>query len=411
MLKSIEKYYWANKGPIDRAVVISWLLKDSAWMATIVWQGMIFGAISIVLHAFYLIADARITLRFHHMSMLCWVIGNYLWMIVEFYCTSPSSHVHIGLDTPVGGITEHYQYVLVHVKHWLFMSAVICQVIVYTGFYFGFVPVPTDEEEDALRRGSQPTAATLQQGSKDTDHEVTIDLGNRVTQTDTTPGSDGQVKVQQSTDSEDDDQLPPASERIFGAPMVVCEYLYLWPWVLKDLFWSWATGDFGDLHMFTEITSETLAIIFGCSAMLAFAYVAVLYRHNLEPFLDSVTSVCWVAANLCWMCGEFFIRYDNMEFDDHTEQNDTETRIFSSIFFLLGLSIQFCIVTYHVGMWFTNPDPKVKYSKQYIELVNVSAGDIAGDALGDVEGGATRDKKVGHDYRDVHAVVTNAMHS
>ena len=407
VLKSIENFYWAHKGRIERAVVISWLMKDLAWMATIVWQGMIFGAISILLHAFFLVADARIALRFHHLSMLCWVVGNYLWMIVEFYCTIPSSHIHIGLDTPVGGITKPYQLILVHVKHWLFMTAVISQVIVYGGFFFGYISVPTDEEEDALRNQSKPTAASLQQGDKDRDQEVTIELGNRITTGDELPGGPT------PTPDSDEDRGLDASERIFGASMVVCEYLYLGPWMLKDLFWSWATGDFGDLHMFKEVTSEVLAITFGCIAMAAFTYVAFLYRHNLEAFLDSVTSVCWVAANLTWMCGEFFIRYDNMEVDDLTEHNDSSTRMFSAMFFIIGLLIQFCIVVYYLGKWFATSQG-VKNSKQYVELINISNVENGGcDALaGDMQTIPTGDPddNVTQDHRDVHAVVTNALH-
>ena len=47
------------------------------------------------------------------------------------------------------------------------------------------------------------------------------------------------------------------------------------------------------------------------------------------------------------MVGEFFIRYDNMEFDDHTEHNDTSTRVLSLVLFLSGIVIQICIISYY----------------------------------------------------------------
>lgn len=436
-LQRMESFYWAYKSPIERMVVISWLLKDLAWMATIVWQGMIFGVISILLHGYFLVADARVAMRFHHTSMLCWVTGNFFWMILEFYCTVPSSGVHIGLSTPVGGITEHYQYVLIHTKHWLFMTAVIMQAIVYSGFFFGFIAIPTDEEEEELRKKNKPVTSSAasttrhqqqQEEGKETSHdEVTIDLSNRhvaLSQMGDGPdsASDGHDSPHQPAVITGEDSVSNANERLFGAPMVVCEYLYLWPWVLKDLFWSWATGDFGDLKLFTEVTSESLAIIFGCSAMAAFTYVGVLYRHNLENFLDSVTSVCWVAANLTWMCGEFFIRYDNMELDDQTEQNDTITRIFSTMFFLIGLGIQFCIVMYYFSEYVqtqvsvSHAPKRVNARKQYVELVNMSGLDAGGPrvpsgiSLTEENNSEAPNHTTGDDHRNIHTVVTNAMH-
>ena len=54
------------------------------------------------------------------------------------------------------------------------------------------------------------------------------------------------------------------------------------------------------------------------------------------------------------MMGEFFIRYDNMEFDDHNEHNDTFTRIIALVLFLTGICIECSIIGYYTVIYITN---------------------------------------------------------
>ena len=46
------------------------------------------------------------------------------------------------------------------------------------------------------------------------------------------------------------------------------------------------------------------------------------------------------------MSGEFFLRYQNEELDDGDQGSDTNTRIASSCFFSLGLSLQILLILY-----------------------------------------------------------------
>ena len=239
MLKRLELCYWRNKGSLERSLLICWLLKDFAWMTTIVLQGFIFGSLSILLHGLFLIADNRLALRFYHASMFLWVIANFIWMFLEFTCSNPSTHIHIGLVTPIGGVTDYYQVVLIQIKHWLFLCAVIIQIVLYIGLLKGFVPMPIDEPETGIK-GDNPTEV------RDIQHEnenemVTIDLStvNPVIDNNktVTPTEEPIVEADNNANA-----CTNADERIFGCSMIVIENFYVLFWMFKDLFWSWSTG-------------------------------------------------------------------------------------------------------------------------------------------------------------------------
>jgi len=74
------------------------------------------------------------------------------------------------------------------------------------------------------------------------------------------------------------------------------------------------------------------------------------------------------------MMGEFFIRYDNMEFDDGNEQNDSETRLLSLTCFLSGLVVQALLLMYVAYNTYYLPTvEKANYEKVGISGVASSA--------------------------------------
>jgi len=121
------------------------------------------------------------------------------------------------------------------------------------------------------------------------------------------------------------------------------ENSYIFFWVSKDLFWSWGTGDLVRGRN-PAIVFETAALMFGTSALCVYSITAYLHRRNLLRFADTISTMCWLSANFVWMCGEFFIRYQNLDLDDTSAGNDGETRIASSCLFMTGLLIQCGII-------------------------------------------------------------------
>lgn len=139
--------------------------------------------------------------------------------------------------------------------------------------------------------------------------------------------------------SSDDALLAPETIPNYSLTLAYVENAYIIFWITKDLFWSWGTGDLTkgrDLAIFYE----AMAISFGTLSIFIYLLTSYLYRRNIIRLLDSITVVFWISANFVWMCGEFFLRYDNLAYDDMDEGNDSDTRLASAALFSLGLCIQ-----------------------------------------------------------------------
>jgi len=130
--------------------------------------------------------------------------------------------------------------------------------------------------------------------------------------------------------------------------MLFLENFYILFWISKDLFWSAGTGDFLIRSPRSLIIGfECIAMLFGSLAIYIYTIIAYgYYRYDTIKFLDALTIICWIGANYCWMCGEFFIRYDHLLLDDGTEGNDTLTRCASMTLFLSGIAIQWYLAIY-----------------------------------------------------------------
>ena len=68
----------------ERALVIAWLLKDFAWMLTNVYVALPMGVVSVALHVGLVFFESRPGFRWYDVSLLLWVVGNFLWMCTEF---------------------------------------------------------------------------------------------------------------------------------------------------------------------------------------------------------------------------------------------------------------------------------------------------------------------------------------
>lgn len=301
-------------------------------MTTNVLLGFPFGAISVILHAFLLIFDPRKTFRFYNVSLLIWVIGNFLWMTTEFVAETPSSNVHLGPPVPLGGVSAQAVEDMVNIKSVLFLISSFVQITMYILVFCKIIPMPEDDEEDIVSKneailffyGSQSYSKQLQYNTElDNSDDVNI------------ISLDGAGYERQGSS-----QSGPS----YGFSLIFIENAYILFWILKDLCWSWGTGDLTH-DQETAIVFESLALCCGTMSIFVYALTSYLYRRNTLRFLDAITTIFWIAANFVWMSGEFFLRYDNLEHDDATQGNDYNTRVASATLFLLGLAIQAYVMT------------------------------------------------------------------
>jgi hypothetical protein len=300
-------------------------------MTTNVLLGFPFGAISILLHAFLLIFDPRKSFRFYNVSLLIWIVGNFIWMTTEFVAEPPSSSVHLGPAVPLGGLSKQTIDNMVNAKSVLFLISSSVQVLMYMLIFFRVISMPEDDEEDMVSKneavlffyGSQPYSKDMQDhmalDNSDDVHIISLDgVGDeRGNGSNTGPS--------------------------YGFSLIFIENGYILFWILKDLCWSCGTGDLTNDQQ-TAIAFESLAMCCGIVSIFIYALTSYLYRRNTLRFLDAITTIFWIAANFVWMAGEFFLRYNNLEYDDQTQGNDYDTRIASATLFLLGLLVQAYIV-------------------------------------------------------------------
>jgi hypothetical protein len=212
---------------LDRGLLISWLLKDLGWMTTNVYLGWSFGAIAVLLHLIVLIVDWKhsIPFRFYHISLFLWIVGNFLWMCVEFMLNKESSAVHFGPHTPLGGMSVETGHILTSAKSYLFLLAIGLQFILYFCIHLGLIEMPPDESEKSY--GYSLTDGTLHSQEE----EGNLHFGSHL------------IDRRDETDLGTEDIFP--SHRYpMGFSLTFIENCYIVLWISKDYFWSWATGDF-----------------------------------------------------------------------------------------------------------------------------------------------------------------------
>ncbi len=306
---------------VDRILLISWLLKDFGWMTTNYLLSFPFGIISITLHLTIVILDPRSTFKYYNYTLLAWIIGNFLWMLIEVWVTTASSSIHFGPKVPIdpNGMTNETIHSITYLKIGLFISAFLLQLYMYIGICLQYLEAPKDDGEDSGAR-------------KQLDDLLACNRYNLITS-----HTDNQQLLTNTVENSNQSNTPHAAGA--GYSLVYVENVYIIFWIMKDLFWGFGTGDLtsngGDVLFF-----EICALFFGAFALATYTISAYVYRHNSIRFIDCLSTMCWILANYVWMAGEFFIRYKDMELDDGTEGNDSRTRIASLCLFLSGILLQ-----------------------------------------------------------------------
>ena len=367
MLKDIQNWFCCRAFTndtqflsVERCLLLAWLLKDFGWMTTNVWLGFPFGIISVGLHMLFIFFDPRKSFMFYNISLLFWVTGNFMWMSAEFIYNEPSSYVHIGPPVPLGGFANGYEQRIVDTKSFFFMVGVIVQITMYMMVYFKKVPMPTDYVDSIDLQSTAdlhllclhcPCHAQLSRNadmccnvceSTATGAAVGVTLSSRPATNASSPSSN--TSMTSSVSSPNSALSSPWSDS--SITLAYFENGYIIFWIMKDMFWSFGTGDLSSVNDNRDliILFEVLALWAGLGSVLICIAAAYLYRQHMIRFLDSVTVVCWIVANYVWMTGEFFIRYQNLTLDDENEGKDDQTRIAAALLFCIGISIQVYVI-------------------------------------------------------------------
>jgi hypothetical protein len=382
-------------------------------MTTNVYLGFPFGAISILLHLFLLFFDPRPSYRFYNVSLLIWVCGNYLWMSIEFCSTNPSSHVHVGPSVPLGCMSDTTQATVVNTKTILFLISSTIQLVMYILIFGNCIRIPEEEDEDIISKNEawlfcygkrsysmpQPLHSTAMNTMDFHQHQH--QQQGLIRQGSNSSGQKVAKHEFLSLDDFDDMEIDFTDSPLASTStpihntvtLAFIENAYIIFWISKDLFWSWGTGDLTKGKNLA-IMFEALAMCFGLLSIFIYILTAYLYRRNVLRLLDSITTIFWISANYVWMCGEFFLRYENLTYDDEDEGNDTTTRIVSAILFCLGIILQIFVCSILVYQKRKNvvllPTGKGRFSRStaiiWTSLGNGMLGGPGGSDGGSVKG-------------------------
>lgn len=301
---------------IERLLLISWLFKDFGWMTTNIYLGFPFGMISVSVHLVILLTDPRRSFAFYNASLLFWVTGNFVWMTTEFVFAQPSSVVHLGPKTPLGGLPPSERQQMDNCKEAFFVLGMSIQLIMYLLICMGRVKMPEEEGEDIISKNEVQILLRRSNAAALAESDAMILRGER--------------SVESSSS---------------GITLAFIENAYIIFWISKDLFWAWGTGDLSHGRGLI-ILFESVALLFGTLSILIYFVTAYIYRRNPVRFIDAITTICWIAANFVWMSGEFFVRYRNLELDDATEDADDSTRVASSCLFCTGILLQILVIAH-----------------------------------------------------------------
>jgi hypothetical protein len=319
---------------LERLVLLTWILKDFGWMTTNLYVAFPFGGLSVILHMVLLYVDRRRSYIYYNASLLCWVIGNFLWMMCEFIAVTPSSRIHVGPQVPIGGLDAKTIDRMIDTKTIIILIGGGIQLFMYIGIALRFIVVPgSDTPEDVIvtneakllccgrRRSYEQTSTTIDPIDFDDDLNMSLDL-----------------------DGHNSD---------FTLTYSYISNTFIVFWIVKDSFWAFGTGDLGfadlvfnskDLVLFYEGGAMTA----GALAITAVMISAYLLRRDVMTFLDHIVGILWLSSNYCWMIGEFFLRYRNLELDDGNEGDDMITRIIASVLFSSSFALQLYII---YSMW------------------------------------------------------------
>lgn len=231
-------------------------------------------------------------------------------MSIEFVAVESSSNIHFGPDIPLATMSDNLQDNLTYIKMALFSVSLASQLVMYAGIFSDKLEMPRHYDEDLVST-----------------NELLLFCGYPANQT-FTAEENGEYIAQK------------------GISTAFVEYTYILFWIMKDLFWSCGTGDVETNNAALAIFLEVLALFCGVLALCSYFLTAYIYRRSWVSFLDSLTTLCWISANFTWMCGEFFLRYDNLQLDDHDEGNDRNPRIIAVAFFATGMFLQLIVITY-----------------------------------------------------------------
>lgn len=292
-------------------------------MTTDVYLAWPFGLLSICLHILVLIIDwsSSVANRFYHTSLLLWIVGNFLWMSVEFMVSSQSSSIHLGPDTPLGGMTSETGDKLTNVKSKLFLVAIFLQLTLFACIRFDVIQMPHDSDselgheedllweeidEEMLRaiEGAEEGADTGDVPSGEAeDRQLSGAHKHRTSRSVSDPAHWNRDRSLSSDADMDTSVLdsfrrfiPTTRKYPLGFSLSFIENGYIVLWICKDYFWSWATGDF-NIERRAGYLAGTVSALLQKNSFLS--------ANNLLNFLSSLSLLvqnsfqCSLVCSVC----------------------------------------------------------------------------------------------------------------
>lgn len=265
----------------------------------------------------------------------CNHVGNWLWMSIEFVAVESSSDIHFGPHIPLATMSDELQMQITYVKIGLFAMSLISQLVMYVGIFTEKLEMPRNYDEDLVST-----------------NELLLLCGYPANQT--------------IRDEENEEYMAAK-----GISTAFVEYTYILFWIMKDLFWSCGTGDVDTSNEELAVFMEILALMCGIFALCSYFVTAYIYRRSWTCLFDALTTLCWIAANFTWMCGEFFLRYDNLQLDDLNEGNDRNTRIVATTFFATGMVLQLVVIVYLSRTYYEPCAPRRRRKKNFYPRIEM----------------------------------------
>ena len=177
---------------------------------------------------------------------------------MEFMYNHNNPEVHFGPDTPIGGpYPEEWMNNMTDIKLVLFTSGVIVQIIMYILLWRGHLEMPCEFNEDVI---------TL--------NEVRLLCGKRggSVSDSSSNSNNNNFGLALTSDDYEDNHNRYFSDPVPLTPFTIAyvENFYILFWILKDMFWSWGTGDMLGKDPKEPIVAmcEALALSFGALALI-----------------------------------------------------------------------------------------------------------------------------------------------
>eukprot|EP00928_Gymnodinium_smaydae_P011703 TRINITY_DN14293_c0_g1_i2.p1 TRINITY_DN14293_c0_g1~~TRINITY_DN14293_c0_g1_i2.p1 ORF type:complete len:378 (+),score=42.55 TRINITY_DN14293_c0_g1_i2:88-1134(+) len=282
---------------LDLIILMAWLAKDMSWVLLATVPGLIaaMSAISVQVHVLLLGRDENSTLILvHEVAGLFWLFGNALWMVCELGFEHRSEGIATFPWHEGPFLAQNPQAYTVGLL-WcraLFAFALFILLAFYARcLYLYMCGLPLPVSVPAPARGTSGDPQPDAQGAPRlpthcADNPQDVEMEVEESQRKTMERRTSNASVASSVEREEEDVA-----EVWGL-FTIAEYsqLFLGPWILKDLFWTYEWLMPGSI----------------CSVVCMALLVDCLRRRSCPAMV--VVELLWVAANTLWIVDELLLK-------------------------------------------------------------------------------------------------------